>query len=168
MIQENLGKVAASATYQDLIKTPFDEIQFEFYATTQLVKNTNGTETNIGSPAIFSSVNASPDKKYLLTERIDKPFSYLFSAGGINSTMLIIDMNGKPVKTITKLPSSELAPKSADNVLNALRGYNWLDNSPATLQWIERLDSGLIKKKVDFHDAAYTHQHRLQAHQKNW
>lgn len=156
VIQENLGKVAASATYQDLIKTPFDETQFEFYATTQLVKNTNGTETNIGAPAIFSNVNASPDKKYLLLERIDKPFSYLVTARGFNSTILITDITGKLVKTIVKLPSSELAPTGADNVLNAPRGYNWLDNSPATLQWIEPLDSGLIKKKVDFHDAAYT------------
>ena len=156
VIQENLGKVAASATFQDLIKTPFDETQFEFYATTQLVKNTNGAETNIGSPAIFSSINASPDKKYLLIERIDKPFSYLVPAGGFNSSILITDMNGKLVKTIAKLPSRELAPTGADNVLNAPRGYNWLSNTPATLQWIEPLDSGLIKKKVDFHDAAYT------------
>ena len=156
VIQENLGKVAASATYQDLIKTPFDETQFEFYATTQLVKNTNGTETNIGSPAIFSSANASPDKKYLLVKRIDKPFSYLVTARGFNSTMLITDMSSKLVKTIAKLPSSELAPTGADNVLNAPRGYNWLSNAPATLQWIEPLDSGLIKKIVDFHDAAYT------------
>ncbi|MGG9962443.1 prolyl oligopeptidase family serine peptidase [Ferruginibacter sp. SUN106] len=154
-VQENLGKVAASVTYQDLIKNPFDESQFEFYATTQLIKNNNGTETKIGIPAIYSSVNTSPDKKYLLVERIDKPFSYLVTAGGFNSTMLITDMNGNTLKQLAKLPSSELAPTGNDNVLNAPRGYNWLDNSPATVQWIEPLDSGLIKKKMDFHDAAY-------------
>ena len=155
VIQENLGKVAASPTFQDLIKSPFDEIQFEFYATTQLVKNTNGVETKIGTPAIYSSVEPSPDKKYLLVERIDKPFSYLVTAYGFNSTMLVTDMNGAIVKTIAKLPSSELEPRGNDNVLNAPRGYNWLDNSPATLQWIEPLDSGMIKKKMDYHDAAY-------------
>ena len=40
-------------------------------------------------------------------------------------------------------------------MLNAPRGYNWFDNFPATIQWIEPLDSGLIKKKMEFHDAAY-------------
>ena len=30
-VQENLGKVAQSPTFQDLIKNPFDEAQFEFY-----------------------------------------------------------------------------------------------------------------------------------------
>jgi dipeptidyl aminopeptidase/acylaminoacyl peptidase len=155
VVQQNLGKVAQSPTFQDLIKSPFDETQFEFYATTQLVKNTNGMETKIGSPAIYSNVNISPDKKYLLIERIDKPFSYLVTANGFNSTMMITDMNGTAIKMLAKLPSSELTPSGYDNTLNAPRSYNWLDNSPATVSWIEPLDSGLIKKKMDFHDAAY-------------
>jgi dipeptidyl aminopeptidase/acylaminoacyl peptidase len=155
VVQQNLGKVAQSPTFQDLIKSPFDETQFEFYATTQLVKNTNGVETKIGTSAIYSSVNTSPDKKYLLIERIDKPFSYLVTANGFNSTMMVTDMNGTAIKTLAKLPSSELTPSGYDNTLNAPRSYNWLDNSPATVSWIEPLDSGLIKKKMDFHDAAY-------------
>jgi hypothetical protein len=40
-VQENLGKVAASVTYQDLIKNPYDEQLFAFYGTSQLIKNTN-------------------------------------------------------------------------------------------------------------------------------
>ena len=70
--------------------------------------------------------------------------------------MLITDMSGNTVKQLAKIPSSELAPRGNDNVLNAPRGFNWLDNFPATVQWIEPLDSGLIKNKMDFHDAAYT------------
>lgn len=155
-VQENLGKVAASATYQDLIKSPFDEKQFEFYGTAQMVKNINGAETKIGSPAIYSSVNISPDKKYLLVEKIDRPFSYLVPAGGFNSTMLITDMNANTIKILAKLPSSELAPRGNDNVLNAPRGYSWLNNFPATVRWIQPLDSGLIKNKMEYHDVAYT------------
>ena len=156
VVQQNLGKVAASVTYQDLIKNTFDESQFEFYATSQLIKNTNGIETKMGTPSIYSSVALSPDKKYLLVEKIDKPFSYLVTANGFNSTMIVTDMNIKPVKVLAKLPSSELAPRGNDNVLNAPRGYSWLSNSPATVRWIEPLDSGLIKNKMEYHDAAYT------------
>ncbi|CAN5887256.1 S9 family peptidase [soil metagenome] len=154
-VQQNLGKVAASVTYQDLIKSPNDEAQYEFYATSQLVKNNNGIETKIGAPAIFSSIDISPDKKYLLVDRIDKPFSYLVPAGGFNSTIYITDMAGKLIKEIGKIPSSELAPSGYDNVLNAPRAHQWLDNQPATITWIEPLDSGLIKKDVEFHDAVY-------------
>ena len=156
VVQQSLGKVAASPTFQDLIKSPFDEIQFEFYATSQLVKNTNGSEIKIGAPAIYSSVEPSPDNKYLLIEKIDKPFSYLVTAYGFNSTMLVTDMNANTVKVLAKLPSSEGTPRGNDNVLNAPRSYDWLDNSPATVKWIEPLDSGLIKNKMDYHDAAYT------------
>jgi dipeptidyl aminopeptidase/acylaminoacyl peptidase len=156
VVQQNLGKVAASVTYQDLIKTPFDEQLFEFYATTQIVKNTNGIETKIATPNIYSSVTPSPDKKYFLVERIDRPFSYLVTANGFNSTMLVTDATGKQVKMLFKLPSSELAPRGNDNVLNAPRNFNWLDNSAATVSWIEPLDSGLIKNKMEYHDAAYT------------
>ena len=156
VVQQNLGKVAASATFQDLIKSPFDETQFEFYGISQLVKNTNDIETKIGTPGIYSTVSLSPDKKYILIRKIDKPFSYLVGANGFNSTMQITDLTGKVIKVLAKLPSSELTPTGNDNVLNAPRGYNWLDNSPATVRWIEPLDSGLIKKKMDHHDVAYT------------
>jgi len=155
VVQQSLGKTAASVTYQDLIKSPFDESLFEFYGTTQIVKNTNGVEKKIGVPGIYSSIDPSPDHNYLLIERIDKPFSYLVTAGGFNSTVYITDANGKVVKEIAKLPSSELAPSGYDNVLNAPRGHGWMDNVPATILWIEPLDSGLIRKKVDYHDAAY-------------
>jgi dipeptidyl aminopeptidase/acylaminoacyl peptidase len=155
-VQQNLGKVAASPTYQDLIKSPFDETQFEFYATTQLVKNVNGIETNIGKPAIYNSIAPSPNNKYLLIEKIDKPFSYLVTVNGFNSTISITDINGKEIKQLAKLPSSELTPTGNDNVLNAPRGHSWIVTDAANIMWIEPLDSGLIKKKVDFHDAAFS------------
>ena len=118
-VQQNLGKVAASVTYQDLIKSPYDEQLFEFYATSQLIKNTNGAETKVGAPLIYSSFELSPDNKYMLVEKIDKPFSYLVTAGGFNSTVFLTDVNGKTLSILDKLPSNELAPSGYDNVLNA-------------------------------------------------
>ena len=154
-VQQNMGKVAASATYQDLIKSPYDEQLFEFYTTSQLVKNTNGVETKIGTPQIYGSADISPDKKYFLVERINKPFSYLVPVNGFNSTVIVTDLDGKIIKEIAKLPSRELAPTGYDNVLNAPRGHSWINTLPNTITWIEPLDSGLIKKKVEFHDVAY-------------
>ncbi|MEI9958695.1 MAG: hypothetical protein WDM90_20835 [Ferruginibacter sp.] len=69
-------------------------------------------------------------KKYLLIERIDKPFSYLVTANGFNSTELIADMNGTTIKQLQKFRVVDLTPSGYDNTLNAPRGYNWLDNSP--------------------------------------
>ena len=155
-IQENLGKVAPSRTYEDLIKTPYDEQLFEFYATAQLVKNAKGVETKIGAPAIYSSIAVSPSNKYLMVRTIKKPFSYLVPAFGFPSVVAIVDINGKLVKQLADLPSSELAPAGFDNVQNVPRGFDWRDDEPATVVWAMPLDSGLIRKKTDYHDAVYS------------
>lgn len=154
-VQQNLGKAAPSPTYQDLIKSPYDEELFDFFATSQLVKNTNGLETPIGKPAIYAFVSPSPDQSYLLMRIIRKPFSYLVSAFGFPSTINITDLNGKVVKEIIKLPSAEGTPSGYDNTQNVLRGFDWRDDEAATLTWVKPLDSGLIKAKVDYHDAVY-------------
>lgn len=154
-IQENYGKAAPRPTYQDLIKSPYDEQLFAFYATAQLVKNVNGVETKIGQPAIYSSVQESPDKKYLLLRTLRKPFSYLVTAGGFPSTVAIADLNGKVLKTLAELPSSETSPSGRDNVQNVPRSFEWRDDEAATVVWCMPLDSGLMKKEVEFHDAVY-------------
>ncbi|MEY4097268.1 MAG: hypothetical protein RL170_112 [Bacteroidota bacterium] len=151
-IQESLGKVAPSVTYQDLIKSPYDEYAFEFLATAQLVKNRAGVETKIGSPAITSSLDLSPDKNYFLTRTINKPFSYLVTVGGFAATINITDINGKIVKTIADLASSETTPSGYDNVQNVARGFDWKDDEAATITYAMPLDSGIMKKNVPFHD----------------
>lgn len=154
-IQQNLGKAAPSATLQDLIKSPFDEQLFEFFATSQLVQNKNGVETLIGKPAIYSSIALSPDKNYMMVRTIKKPFSYLVAAFGFPSVLTINDRSGKVVKVLADLPSSEVRPSGYDNVQNVPRGFDWRDDVAASVVWAQPLDSGLIKKNVEFHDAIF-------------
>ncbi|QKJ30042.1 prolyl oligopeptidase family serine peptidase [Mucilaginibacter mali] len=154
-VQQSLGKASPSATYEDLIKNPYDEQLFAFYGTSQLVKNKGGVETPIGKPAIYSSVQLSPDKQFMLVRTINKPFSYLVTAGGFPSTVYITDMTGKVYKQLAQLPSSEATPSGYDNTQNIPRSFDWRDDEPATITWAHPLDSGLIKKKVDYHDVVY-------------
>jgi dipeptidyl aminopeptidase/acylaminoacyl peptidase len=153
--QENYGKASPRPTFQDLIKSPYDEQLFEFYATSQLVKNTNGVETKIGQPAIYSSINISPDKKYVIVRTLKKPFSYTVPAQGFPSNVVITDINGKIIKQLADLPSAETAPAGNDNVQLVPRDFDWRDDEPATVTWCMALDSGLIKKNMDYHDAIY-------------
>jgi dipeptidyl aminopeptidase/acylaminoacyl peptidase len=154
-VQENYGKATPRPTYQDLIKSPYDEQLYEFYATSQLVKNVNGVETKIGQPAIYSSINVSPDKKYMLVRTLKKPFSYTVPAQGFPSIVTITDINGKVIKQLADLPSAETAPSGNDNVQLAPRGFDWRDDEAATVTWCMPLDSGFIRKNVDYHDAVY-------------
>jgi dipeptidyl aminopeptidase/acylaminoacyl peptidase len=154
-IQENLGKVAPSVTYQDLIKSPFDEYLFEYFTTVQLVKNNNGVETKIGKPSVLSSVSISPNKQYFLTRTLNKPFSYLVTFYGFASTVEITDSKGNLVHTLASLPSTENTPSGYDNVQNTARGFDWRNDQPASIVYAMPLDSGYIKKKVPFHDAVF-------------
>ncbi len=153
--QENYGKASPRPTFQDLIKSPYDEQLFEFYGTSQLIKNTNGVETKLGAPAIYSVINVSPDKKYMILRTLKKPFSYSVPANGFTSSVFISDMNGKQVKFLAELPSSETAPSGNDNVQMVPRAFDWRDDEAATIVWSMPLDSGMIKKNIDYHDAVY-------------
>ncbi|HYH15086.1 MAG TPA: prolyl oligopeptidase family serine peptidase [Flavisolibacter sp.] len=153
--QENIGKAAASRTYQDLIKNAYDEALFEFYATAQLVKNNLTSETVIGQPAIYRSYSVSPDNNYILTTTIDKPFSYLVPVNGFPHTVTVIGMNGQAVKQLAKNPSSEGQPIGFDDVAVFPRNFDWRDDEAATITYVQALDNGLGKKKVDYRDAVY-------------
>ena len=154
-VQQNLGKAAPSATFQDLIKTPYDEDLFDFYSTAQLTQWKAGVETKVGAPARYLSFSLSPDKQYLMTRTIRKPFSYLVTAGGFPSTVSISDRAGRVLKVLAELPSSEGTPSGYDNTQNVPRAFDWRDDEPATITWAQPLDSGLIRKPVPQHDAVY-------------
>jgi dipeptidyl aminopeptidase/acylaminoacyl peptidase len=153
VVQQNLGRTAASRTYQDLIKNKYDEDLFRFYGKSQIVINKNGIEKKIGQSGYFQDVEISPDRKFLKIEKLRGELSYLVPFSGFASQVEIWNMNGQPVKKIADIPSSELAPGGFDNVLNAPRRFGWLASKPATMGWISPLDSGLIKKEVKDHDA---------------
>lgn len=154
-VQESYGSASPRPTFQDMIKSPYDEQLFEFFATSQLVKNVNGVETKINQPAIYSFISASPDKKYLLVRTINKPFSYVVPANGFTTTVTIHDASGKLIKELAKIPSSETAPGGNDNVADVPRSIEWRDDEAATIVWCKALDGGLIKNTAEFRDAVY-------------
>ena len=58
---------------------------------------------------------------------------------------------------MAKIPSSELAPRGNDNVLErSPRGFNWLDNFPRYGTMDRTAGQQPHQNKMDFHDAAYT------------
>ncbi|MGK2864510.1 MAG: alpha/beta hydrolase family protein, partial [Chitinophagaceae bacterium] len=117
--------------------------------------NTKGMETKIGKPSMYTLIDPSPDKKYILIRTLQKPFSYLVPYSGFPSIVSITDVNGNIIKQIAELPSSETAPSGNDNAQNIQRGFEWRDDEAATVVWCMPLDSGLIKKQAEFRDAVF-------------
>ena len=98
VVQENLGKSVPARTYQDLLKNGHDEALFEYYFTSQIVKITANGEQEIGKPGIYSQISLSPDKSLMLTNTIEKPYSYTVPYRSFPTNTQVIDLDGKLVK----------------------------------------------------------------------
>jgi dipeptidyl aminopeptidase/acylaminoacyl peptidase len=146
-IQETTGRGGAVQTFQDLLRSPNDEKLFEYYATSQLaLVDVGGKVKEIGPVGIFDSADFSPDGKYILASRIERPFSYLFPFFRFPKKVEVWDMNGKPVYTVANIPLQDSLP--IQGVQTGPRSYGWIPTEPATLIWAEALDGGDPRKKV--------------------
>jgi dipeptidyl aminopeptidase/acylaminoacyl peptidase len=156
-VQENLGTKAQAATYQDLLKSPSDEKQFEYYATAQTMKiGLDGAVQKIGNMGLIATAAPSPDGKYVLLETIHRPFSYLVTVNRFPAKMDIFDAAGTLVKTLTDVPLQENVPWGQDAAPSGQRNHNWRNDAPATIYWVEAKDGGDPKRKVAVRDVVYT------------
>jgi dipeptidyl aminopeptidase/acylaminoacyl peptidase len=153
VIQESLGKKAAARTYQDLIKSSYDEALFEFYSKSQLVFTDFTTERKIGEPAIYRSFAISPANNFLLLQTINKPFSYTVPMYGFPHSVIVTDMNGNLVRKIAVNPSTEGVPIGFDDSPDFPRSFSWRNDEPSTVTYVKALDGGLGKSKSKWRDA---------------
>lgn len=153
IIQENLGRQGASRTYQDLIKSAYDEAIFEYLATSQLVVNDLKSERPLGSPAIHAGMSVSPDHQQLMVTIVRKPFSYLIPYYGFPKRVEVLPIKGGPGRLIAELPSEEGAPIGFDDVQDGPRSHQWRDDEPATIIWVQALDKGLGRSRATARDA---------------
>lgn len=156
-VQENNGTKAQAATYQDLLKSPSDEKQFEYYATAQAMKiGLDGSVQKIGNMGQIATATPSPDGRFVLIETIHRPFSYLVTVNRFPSKTDIYDANGGFVKTLIDSPLQENVPWGPDAVPTGQRGHNWRNDAAATVYWVEAKDGGDPKRKIGIRDVVYT------------
>lgn len=154
-VQQTSGKAAPAATYQDLLKNPFDEALFDYYFQTQPVIISAAGEQSIGTAGIYTSITPSPDKHYFLVKKLRKPYSYLVPASRFPTTIEIWDSTGHKVKELAQNPLDEVRPKGFDATSPYTREHDWREDAAATVYWIAPLDEGDPAKKVPFRDVVY-------------
>lgn len=156
IIQESKDNAAASRTYQDLIRSGYDEALFEFYATSVIKRLSLADQKvlTIGVADIYSTWSLSPNKKFILARTIDKPFSYLFPWSGFPHTIKVIDAGtGNDIKVLAKNPSNEGQPIGFDDAVIFPRDFDWRDDEPATITYVQALDKGLGRSNAEYRDA---------------
>ena len=156
-VSENTGTKAPVRTYQDLLKNKADEINFEYFATSQLARiDLDGNVELLTEPAMIMDMGLSPDGNYIKFETINKPFSYLVPCYRFGYTVSILDKEGELVRSVIDVPATEDLPKGFMAVRKGPRSINWRADSPAKLSWAEALDEGDPKVEVEYRDAVYS------------
>lgn len=156
IIQENSGKVAPSRTYQYLLQNTHDLALFDYYLSSQLtLVNLKGETTTMGKPEIYRNVSYSPDGSYILSQIVQKPYSYLVPIYSFPYSNQIWDRNGQLVKDLGNTASAETLAIGSDVVAEGPRNYSWRPDKPATLYYVEALDKGNPNNEVDERDAVF-------------
>ncbi|KAJ6329033.1 hypothetical protein OIU77_010664 [Salix suchowensis] len=143
----------------DLPKKPLDEYDedlFDYYATSQLVlASLDGTTKEIGHPAVYTSLDPSPDHKYLLVSSIHRPYSFIVPCGRFPKKVEVWTTDGKFVREVCDLPLAEDIPIAFSSVRKGMRSINWRADKPSTLYWAETQDGGDAKVEVSPRDIIY-------------
>jgi dipeptidyl aminopeptidase/acylaminoacyl peptidase len=143
VVQENLGRRTPARTYEDLLKSPYDEALFEHHMQSRVaIASLDGTVRPLGGAAMIASAEPSPDGRYLLVETVHRPFSYVVPSSRFPRRIEVWDPNGNVVHQIADRPLSDTVSTDFDATTTGPRDVSWRDDKPATLWWVEALDQG--------------------------
>jgi len=155
-VEENLGRKAPARTYTNLLQTLHDEALFEYYLTSCLDHIAlDGTRTQLTQAALIDEAIPSPDGQWILVRTFHRPFSYQVPLSRFPKRIEVLDRTGAAVYQVADLPLADDIPVAFDSVRQGRRKVSWRADRPATLYWVEALDSGDSRKPVPFRDAIY-------------
>ncbi|HEY9186160.1 MAG TPA: prolyl oligopeptidase family serine peptidase [Salegentibacter sp.] len=151
------GKEAQNRTYQDLLKNPNDEYNFEQLARSELVKvNLDGSSEKWMDARMYNGISFSPNGDYVMVSHIKKPFSYLVPYYRFPSETNIYDAEGNLVNKVNDEPLLEDLPKGFMATQTGRRNLQWRNEKPSTLIYVEALDEGDPENEVNFRDEVFS------------
>ncbi|HPI53989.1 MAG TPA: prolyl oligopeptidase family serine peptidase [Chitinophagaceae bacterium] len=156
-IAKSEGIKSQNRTFQDLLKTPMDEQNFETLASSELYTiDLNGRKTLYKPKDLYIAENMSPNGAYIMITTIAKPFSYIVPYSRFPNKTNVYDMEGKLIKTINEVPLTEIMPKGFSAVRKGKRSLGWRDDEEATFAYVVALDEGNPENKVEYRDEIFT------------
>ncbi|MFR9670661.1 MAG: prolyl oligopeptidase family serine peptidase [Rikenellaceae bacterium] len=137
-VQEVYGEKFGGRTIADVINNPAEEAMFEYIATSQMVIFSPEGTTKLGEPSIVSSIDLSPDKKYMMRRTVYKPYSYITSYSSFPHKLELVEVaSGELLKTLEDKTIKEEKDDKKDKTPKP-SGYSWRADLPSTLYWSER------------------------------
>ena len=152
-VSANDGARAQNRTYQDLLKDPNDEHNFEQLARSTLVKvSLDGAKEEFLPDAMYAGISFSPDGSYLLVTTHHRPFSYIVPYYRFPSQTVVYSEAGEEVSTVSTVPLMEEMPKGFMATRTGRRSMSWRADRPHSLLYVEALDEGDPENEVEYRD----------------
>jgi dipeptidyl aminopeptidase/acylaminoacyl peptidase len=156
VVEDTAGKTAQNRTYQDLLGNADDEALFEHFARSRLaLVDLQGQVQPLGEPALHAGAMPSPDGKFVLVERLRRPFSYTVPYSRFARVIEVIDAKAKVVRRVADQDVADEIP--IEGVRTGPRAVHWQPGVPATLVWTEALDEGDPKRPAEHRDRVMSH-----------
>lgn len=150
------GKEAQNRTYQDLLKDPNDEYNFEQLARSTLFKvDLNGNKSQWMEANMYDDISFSPDGEYIMISHIKKPFSYLVPYYRFPTETNVYKNDASLVNMVNDVPLLEDLPQGFMSTQKGRRSLNWRADKPATLVFAMALDGGDPEVEVDHRDQVF-------------
>ena len=150
------GAKAQNRTYQDLLKNPNDEANFEQLALSEVKKvGLNGDVQSFLPTGMYRNISFSPDGEYVLVSEIQRPFSYLVPYYRFPYTETVYFNNGTKLHTVNNVPLDEVRPKGFMATRTGMRNLSWRADKGASLVYTEAQDGGDPEIKVAYRDIVY-------------
>ena len=155
-VSESDGAKAQNRTYQDLLKNPNDEFNFEQLARSEIKKvSINGDIESFLPTDMYRNISFSPDGNYIMVTKIKRPFSYIVTYTRFPSESIIYTIKGEKIKTVNEVLLDEVRPKGFMATRTGKRSMQWRGDKPSTLVWAEALDKGDPEIEVAYRDVVY-------------
>jgi dipeptidyl aminopeptidase/acylaminoacyl peptidase len=151
------GSKAQNRTYQDLLKNPSDEHNFEQLALSKLTRvNLDGTASDYLPGAMYTGVSFSPDGSHVMVSYLQKPFSYIVTYQRFPQQSAVYNAAGQLVAQVNDVPLIEEMPQGFMAEREGKRDMSWRADMPHTLMFATVLDKGDPDVEVPYRDAVYS------------
>ncbi|MFT5569683.1 MAG: dipeptidyl aminopeptidase/acylaminoacyl peptidase [Cyclobacteriaceae bacterium] len=152
----SMGAKAQNRTYQDLLKNPVDEQNFEQLARSEIYKvGIDGSTSQWKSTGMYRGMSFSPDGKYLLLTEMKRPFSYLVPYNRFAFETAIYAIDGNKISTLLDRSVDEVRPSGFGSTTDQKRNFRWRADKPASITWVVALDKGDPTMEVPYRDEVF-------------
>ncbi len=150
------GQISQNRTYQDLLKNPLEEANFETLMTSELYKvEINGAKTLWKEAGMYVNEVFSPDGTCLLLTTLTHPFSYVVPYYSFPNETNIYSSDGRFLLNFSRQPLLDKLPVGFMATFEGKRSIHWRADKPATLAWVEACDKGDPEVDVPFRDELF-------------